>query len=172
MPIMYDNLISICKILTKFVFQINEVRLLRATYTLAFFFGLFRVSEMAWASPCNLISLCIYQIYSFTEQDSSFCRYVNERANTIKNVILMIGSDQACPVLTLKLYLYLKPLNSIYRFCHQNMTPMTRNQFEAVLNKAILFIKLPTANFKSRSFRIGAGKHVKGGYHQVIQKNG
>ena len=171
MPIMYDNLISICKILTKFVFQIMKLGYL-GLLTPWHFFGLFRVSEMAWASPCNLISLCIYQIYSFTEQDSSFCRYVNERANTIKNVILMIGSDQACPVLTLKLYLNLKPLNSIYRFCHQNMTPMTRNQFEAVLNKAILFIKLPTANFKSRSFRIGAGKHVKGGYHQVIQKNG
>ena len=51
---------------------------------------------------------------------------------------------------------------------------MTRYQFGAALNKAIHLIKLPTANFKSDLYEIGAAPWLagKGVSHQVIPKNG
>ena len=50
MPIMYDNLISICKKLDQVCISNYELRLFRAAYSLAFF-GFFRVSEMVFAFP-------------------------------------------------------------------------------------------------------------------------
>ena len=57
-PIMYNTLISICKILNQICTSSYEVSLFKAAYTLAFF-GLLRVSELVLTSPCNLSSLCM-----------------------------------------------------------------------------------------------------------------
>ena len=85
--------------------------------------------------------------------------------------IPLVGLDPECPALAMKAYINLRPRNSIYLFCHNNGKPMTRYQFVTVLNKAVHSLKLPTAHFKTNSFRIGAASWLasKGVSYQVIK---
>ena len=179
MPIMYDNLIAICKVLDQVCTSNYEATLFRAAYTLAFF-GLFRVSELVLTSPCYpdqplQITDVIFQ--HRTGQDFlRVCLRKCKTSQTRKSFIdvPMIGSVPECPVFNMKAYLKLRPTNSRYLFCHCNGKPMTRYQFGSVLSKAMQAINLPTANFKTHSFRIGAASWLasKGVKHQVIKQMG
>ena len=42
-----------------------------------------------------------------------------------------------------------------FLFIHENLAPLSRNQFTAILSKSVRTLQLPECNFKSHSFRIG-----------------
>lgn len=179
MPVMYDNLISICKILGRICTSSYEVTLFRAAYTLAFF-GLFRVSEIVLTSPFQTDQPLHETDLKFqtkaTGEFLQICLRKSKSSQKRKTYIdiPMIGSDPECPVLAMKAYIKLRPNNSIYLFCHKNGKPLTRYQFGSVLSKAIQAIQLPTARFKTHSFRIGACSWLasRGVSHQTIKQMG
>ncbi|XP_067669993.1 uncharacterized protein [Haliotis asinina] len=74
----------------------------------------------------------------------------------------------------LKQYLNIHPAQAVSAFIHFDGSNLTRYQFQAVVKKALAFSGLPTNNYISHSFRIGAATSAaaNGLGQQVIQKFG
>lgn len=61
-----------------------------------------------------------------------------------------------CPVTTLRKFIEVRPVGCEALFCHFNCEPLTRYQFNAVLQKALGFCGLGDLHIRAHSFRIGA----------------
>lgn len=71
-------------------------------------------------------------------------------------VVLSAQDSHTCPVKSMLGFLHVRPQISGPLFCHYGVKPLTRYQFSAVLDKAIVAIGLDKRFYKSYSFRIGA----------------
>ena len=71
-------------------------------------------------------------------------------------VVLSAQDSHTCPVKSMLGFLHVRPQISGPLFCHYGGKPLTRYQFSAVLDKAIVAIGLDKRFYKSHSFRIGA----------------
>ncbi|KAJ8322269.1 LOW QUALITY PROTEIN: hypothetical protein KUTeg_000740 [Tegillarca granosa] len=76
--------------------------------------------------------------------------------NLEKPLIFTLTLSLVCPVNAMKAYLSVRPAASNILFCHSDCKPLTQYQFSSVLKKCLKFLNLPTQQFKSHSFRIGA----------------
>lgn len=61
-----------------------------------------------------------------------------------------------CPVAHMANYIAVRPCFDGSFFIHQDLSPLTRYQFSAVLSSCIKRLNLAGLNFSSHSFRIGA----------------
>ncbi len=61
-----------------------------------------------------------------------------------------------CPVKDLLRYIEIRCHKSPYLFCHVNGKSLIRFQFGAVLSKCVNQLQLPSRNYRTHSFRIGA----------------
>ena len=154
MPIMYNTLVAICKILGNICISEYETLLFRAAYRLAFF-GLFRVSELVFTSSQQSDQpLQVSDVLCTTKAGQYILRIRQRKAKcnqTGKPYIIDIPAIESteCPLLAMEAFLKIRPHKSVYLFCHINGQPLTRYQFGAVLNKAITALNLPTIHFRT-----------------------
>lgn len=165
LPITMTLLKDICSVLTGICFDQFETKLFKAAYLLAFY-GLFRVSELVVSSMAfldrallledvvvddNLKHVCVKLHVTKTNQTGAF-------PTTLR--IPQESNAELCPVRAVMAYLECRPNCKGPFFCHANSTPVTRNQFSAVLAKCIRRVRPGCKNIKSHSFRIGRATHL------------
>ena len=76
---------------------------------------------------------------------------------------ILIERDETspfCPVKALVDYCRLRGSQPGPLFCHQNIAPVTVNQFNSELSRCLKFCGLDTSRYKGHSFRIGAASHA------------
>lgn len=158
-PILEETLEQICMALPKICFSKYEFTLFKAAFTLAYF-GLLRVSEMAFTTPAyanrplkfrDVVVEANGQAITITIRFSK----TNQLGTPITLRIPASSNTSICPVESMKQYMSHRPIDQDNIFCHANRAPLTRSQFTGVLAKAIRHCGLPTGKFMSHSFRIG-----------------
>lgn len=156
-PITKEILEKICKVLPHICKSVYECKLFTAAYSLAYF-GLFRVSELVFTSEVQ--SDCPLQLEDIDCRVQSTAITVRLRkSKTSKTpVMLRIPSDsrvEICCVKAIQRYLKVRPNFVGFLFIHENLSPLTRSQFAAILAKSVRTLQLPESKFKTHSFRIG-----------------
>ena len=76
---------------------------------------------------------------------------------------ILIERDETspfCPVKALVDYCRIRGSQPGPLFCHQNIAPVTVNQFNSELSRYLKFCGLDTSRYKGHSFRIGAASHA------------
>lgn len=145
------------------------------------FFGFMRVGEFT-ADSANHIQDSVL-LLSDIEFSSTGCRSVLVSFRTCKTnqagrplVIRLVGTDDVsiCPVAALRAFIQVRPFVPGPLFCHFGGTPLTRYQFNAVLQKALGFSGLGNLRIRAHSFRIGAATvaHSLGVPLEEIQRMG
>ncbi len=61
-----------------------------------------------------------------------------------------------CPVWALQRFLHVRPASAGPLFCHFDCTPLTRFQFNSVLQKTLKFAEVPSERIRAHFFHIGA----------------
>ncbi|KAJ8307433.1 hypothetical protein KUTeg_015517 [Tegillarca granosa] len=140
-------------------FSSYKAKLFHAAFTLAFF-GFLRVGEIALFN-CKSNSSTVSSISDISIQTSMLkvkIRFskTDQFGKTTTLYIDSVPSSVVCPVNSMKAYLSVRPAASNILFCHSDCKPLTQYQFSSVLKKCLKFLNLPTQQFKSHSFRIGA----------------
>ena len=161
-PITLDILRSIVAILEKVCSSTYESTLFHAAFTLAFF-AFLRVGEFTVRSrsdPGHKI-IAINDIH-FTGGASTSVQ-INLRFSKTNQLGLAStltigagGSGELCPVSALKSFVSIRPQCSGPLFMHMDRTPLTRYQFQAILNKSLQVSGHTSLRYRSHSFRIGA----------------
>ncbi len=135
-----------------------EKTLFTSMFTLAFF-GFLRIGEIALVSkktPDRPLKLTDVDC----KEDSLILRLsISKTDQSGKGISLIIPSkaDYAvCPVRALRQYMSRRPASSNQLFIHLDGSPVSRYQFSALLQKALTFLNIPSKDYKSHSFRIGA----------------
>ncbi|KAJ8307959.1 hypothetical protein KUTeg_014489 [Tegillarca granosa] len=158
-PITLPILTQLPRALVCICFSSYEAKLFHAAFTLAFF-GFLRVGEIA-LSNCKSNSSTVLSISDISIQNSMLkvkIRFskTDQFGKTTTLYIDSVPSSVVCPVNAMKAYLSVRPAASNILFCHSDCKPLTQYQFSSVLKKCLKFLNLPTQQFKSHSFRIGA----------------
>ncbi|WAR28064.1 hypothetical protein MAR_013768 [Mya arenaria] len=83
------------------------------------------------------------------------CSKTNQYGNSESLIFTHSSDSTICPVLSLKLYLSVRPNTDGPLFCHFRREPLTKYRFRAMLMKCLEFCGI-RAIIKSHSFRIGA----------------
>lgn len=139
-----------------------ESTLFASAFSLAYF-GLLRVGEFTLANSCNSrYSHCIQFQHVTLGEESKHVTFTiphSKTDQTGKKTTIFIRSQPhsiACPVHSMRNFLAIRPHTSDTHclFIHSNAMPLTRFQFNAVLQKAIQAISTP-GHFGTHSFRIG-----------------
>ncbi len=163
LPMSISILLQVTQSLPAVCTSTFESCLFKAVFVCAFF-GFMRVGELAADSRHRV------QPSVLTVADVQFCKTGNGghflfSFKHAKNnqcgppqVIRLVQSDNAaiCPVLALREFLSVRPAIAGPLFCHFDCTPLTRFQFNAVLQKSLKFAELPGERIRAHSFRIGA----------------
>ena len=143
-------------------------RSLYSTMFLVAFYGFFRIGELATKSADCAASVVQFREVKFLIGDG--------KANMVKIVItqfkhnpsrqpfeILIERDETspfCPVKALVDYCRIRGSQPGPLFCHQNIAPVTVNQFNSELSRCLKFCGLDTSRYKGHSFRIGAASHA------------
>lgn len=176
-PITLDILNKLPRALDHVCLSEYESKLFKAAFILSFF-GFLRVGELAYTTAANADRpLKRGDIQVLQGSRGSYLQVVIRFSKTDqcgRSVVLHIKSlpdSHLCPVKAIENYSTLRPFGAENFFCHMNGTPLTAYQFSAVLGKAIRFLGIPSVQFKSHSFRIGACTTacMNGVSHEVIQ---
>lgn len=180
LPILLGMLEQIYKKLGHVCSSPYEATLFRAAYTLAFF-GLFRVSEIAWSSLLDPDRPLQIDDVKFIKKGESI-KTVNislrkSKTNHVnKNELVQIFPIKSvvCPVQALQCYLGVRHKGLGILLCHQDRSPLTRYQFGAVLSKTLQALRIDTSGYRSHSFRIGAASWLasQGTPYDTIKKMG
>lgn len=125
-----------------------ESSLFAATYTVTFF-GLSRVSEVL-ALQANHISQ--NKLGQFFITISSSKTDQTGRSSVVQ--IQQLPQTQFCPSSAITPFLQGRPPRKPTLFVHIDGSPVTRSQFQAVLDKSLSFLQVK-GHYKSHSFRIG-----------------
>ena len=175
-PIMYELLVKIHRNLGLVCYNEYETLLFQTAFSTAFF-GLFRVSELAftaddmWDRPLFLSDVNVTsQMLTIRLRKSKTNQ--SGKAQTIQ--VSPVGTE-VCPVKLMLSYLKArKSANSIYLFCHENGSALSRYQFGAVLSKILKTLQGCEGSYRTHSFRIGAVSWLasKGIDHDTIKRMG
>ena len=160
MPILLQTVQSLPAVCT----SVYEACLFKAAF-LSAFFGFMRVGEFA-ADSRHRVQPSVLTVADVQFCDAEFggqsviisfkCAKNNQCGSP--QIIRLEQSDNAalCPVTALKEFLHVRPHAMGPLFCHFNGTPLTRFQFNAVLQKSLRFAQVPSDHIRAHSFRIGA----------------
>ena len=131
------------------------------------FYGFFCIGELATKSVDCAASGIQFREVKFLIGDGT--------ANMVKIVItqfkhipsrqpfeILIERDDTlpfCPLKALVDYCRIRGSQLDQLFCHQNIAPVTVNQFNSELSRCLKFCGLDPSRYKGHSFRIGAVSH-------------
>jgi site-specific recombinase XerD len=139
-------------------YNLYETDLFKAIFTLAYF-GLFRVSELVATMKFSSNQLQFNDVHFSPDQKSVslVLRKFKTNQRGVPTVIKIAeqGDTSLCPIKLLLGYLAKRPTVTGPLFCHADSTPVSRNQFAAVLFKAIKACSFHSLHFQTHSFRIG-----------------
>lgn len=156
-PISRKVLLAIFNIIQEICYNDYESNLFKSLFTIAYF-GLFRVSELVVASN-TLIGTALMSENIQLDKNSVVITLLKYKTNQRgKEVTLKLPSDSnqaICPVYTTSKYIQIRPKHSSIFFCHANGSPVTRQQFSAVLSKCLGKTIYASGHYRSHSFRIG-----------------
>lgn len=157
-PITMVILKKICSVLPTFCYSEYECSLFKAAFLLAYH-ALLRVSEMVFSSHIQANRPLFASDVHLVNEASAIritIRFSKTNQSGVPTVLLIPRSHDSasCCVLAMQHYLHFRQPGPQYLFCHQNGTPLTRNQFSSVLAKAVRHAGL-LLNYSSHSFRIG-----------------
>ena len=158
-PIRKHILQQLCLVLPKICFNNYEVKLFTAAYTLAYY-GMLRASECVYTSA-SLADRPLQFSDIQIEGKQLWIKIRKSKTNQLgKPICLHIPPSKPA---SMSCFHALQQFISVHPstpkesqfLCHNNKSPLTRYQFAAVLSKGIKHLGLPTANYKTHSFRIG-----------------
>lgn len=169
-PITYEILEKLIQSLSHVCRSQYETFLFAAAFSLAHV-ALLRVSEVAVVNSTNQFVLTCNDIYL---GENNIRLHIERSKSDQKGVgthidISFDDSNRFC-YNHVKRYLTYRPKLTDPFFCHFDGSPLTTYQFNAVLKKALSFVGLKNAYFKSHSFRIGGATCMyKQGYsvHEI-----
>lgn len=159
-PITFDRLSTLIAVLPSVCADAYEARLFKAVFSLAFF-GFFRISELLGQSKSLVGGRPPLQLVDVTDSVSSLVLFLRgSKTDTYRQGLSIsiprVGdSPDACPVLSMRAYLAVRPHLPGDLFIHFDGSPLSRYQFQAVLKKAATLLNWPPG-FSAHSFRIGA----------------
>jgi len=157
LPITFDRLCSLVAQLPATCYDEFEATLFRATFSLAFF-AFLRISELLGGGSCARrglqmsdvqlgVGLTVFISGSKTDQRGKGTTLYTPPATAYPLV---------CPVQAMHRFLAMRSSQATQLFVHQDGSPLTRRQFQAVLTKAAAALGWDTNRYTSHSFRIGA----------------
>lgn len=158
-PITESILTKLVVALSQICFSTYEAILFKAAFTLAYF-GLFRVGELVYTTEQYsnrplLRSDIMLEDSLRAVRVTIRCSKANQRGPPDTLRIPDSNITDICCVKAINEFMKIRPVNDGLFFCHLNKSPLTRNQFCAVLSKAVRYLGLPVSQYKSHSFRIG-----------------
>lgn len=174
-PISLELLSKIVTSLEKVCNNKYESNLFSAVFSLAFH-GLLRIGEITSTSKeynCSGLRLADVTIKNSTIELTVNWSKTDQRGKTTKLMIAANGTNY-CPVKLITQYLnHRPPSTNNDLFIHLNSLPLTRYQFNSVLEKSLNFLEIP-GHYKSHSFRIGGATELAriGTPDEVIMKMG
>lgn len=160
-PISVELLGGLCGATKLVCFSEYEALLFNTAFSFAFF-GAFRISELVPANKKESSGISYEQVvvdqfgvrvwlqHSKMAQAGRGC-LVNLQAQ--ENVLV-------CPVALVQRFLGAKPPVGGQFFIHANLEPLTKYQFDSVLQKCLNQLGLQNFRFSSHSFRIGAASEA------------
>ena len=163
-PISKHLLTGICAKLNEICYNPYEVLLFKATFTLAYF-GLCRISELVYTGPMHT-----YRPLQWGDVSYNSCNKViviqlrksktDQTGKAVKLNIYSAEKGNICCIQSVCLFMQARPKHEGYFLCHWNRDPLTRYQFNSILNKCISKICISTKFFKAYSFRIGKATNL------------
>jgi hypothetical protein len=139
-----------------------EGKLFASAFVLAYY-GLLRVGEFTIDTTTRLRnSHCItFQNLTLDRQASKITLTIphsktDQTGQTTSLIIRRQPHTPACPIQNIQSFFEIRPCTPNHHcfFIHHNYSPLTRSQFQAVLQKCISFCGIP-GHFATHSFRIG-----------------
>ena len=85
-----------------------------------------------------------------------FVHFKHSKPGQPFNIKISKKSDKYCPVQLLESYFNVRSLQPGPLFCYKDKSPVTRHQFSKQLRTCLAVLRMPAANYKLHSFRIGA----------------
>lgn len=158
-PITYNVLCRLVDILSSVCSSEYETIMFRATFLLAFF-GFLRVGEFTSPSKSADASRIIARkdIKFHSEGMIVNLRFSKTDQRGVSYPLSFAKASNAafCPVVAVSKFIEIRGQIEGPLFIHFNRTTLTRHQFASVLKMGIRGLGLPTSEFTSHSFRIGA----------------
>ena len=175
-PITFDLLQKIVSVLNTICTSEYETFLFGSAFLLAFFCFL-RVGELAVKSKSDHTKVLNISDITMSQNEMQVTIRHSKTDQYGKGCTLVISKSVRNTSLFQYMLAYLKQrqtVSSKLLFTHWNGSPLTAYQFSSVLNKALTFLQIDTATFKSHSFRIGAATqaHLDGISEENIKKLG
>lgn len=155
-PITLDILSSLFSILPRVCSSFYEATLFRAAFVIAFFAAL-RISEFVAPNKKSSSSLSLCDVLLFDNFVKIFIKKSKtDQAGLGAWIQLNSFNSPICPVKVTASYLALRPVCLGNFFIHQDLSPLTKFQFNFILQSSLSFLHLDHLKFSSHSFRIGA----------------
>ena len=158
-PISKYLLAGICAKLNEICYSPYEVLLFKATFTLAYF-GFCRISELVYTGPMHTDRPLQWGDVSYNSCNKVLVIQIrksktDQTGKAVKLNIYPAEKGNICCIQSVRLFMQARPKHEGYFLCYLNRDPLTRYQFNSILNKCISKIGLSTKFFKTHSFRIG-----------------
>lgn len=135
--------------------DVYEILLFRSAFSLAFF-GALRVSEFTAPNARSISPLLASDVVVL--RDSVRLRIARSKTDQYGQGTWLTISEithEFCPVCLLRTFIEMRRPGASF-LIHQNDAPLTRFQFSSMFKKGLAALGLPTAEFGTHSFRIGA----------------
>ncbi|XP_069823144.1 uncharacterized protein [Dendropsophus ebraccatus] len=147
---LHGSLVSVCS-------SDFEVVLFQALFSLAFF-GAFRLGELVSFSKISPSGLLLSDVSISSGILSVLIRF-SKTDQLGRGSVLRINAfsgSEVCPIKCLSSYLAIRPAIDGVLFIHEDLSFVTRYQFNRVLRLCLVNLGLGNLRFTSHSFRIGA----------------
>lgn len=161
LPITEHLLIRIVSALPAICSSQYESDMFSSAFVLCFH-GFLRVGEVAINKKWNSHMVILFENIKIVNEKGInliriFLKYSKSDQYGKGVTIEIIENDSMiCPVKLLRTYLGNRPKFGGPLFCHFSGSPITRNQFVGILNKALKCTGIDSSHIRSHSFRIGA----------------
>ena len=154
-PITLPILQSLLNILRHISMSVYERRLFSAMFTTAFY-AFLRCGELRSSSHNTQLSQ-VDMSSSLSHFIIKFHHFKHSKPGQTFSIKVSAKPDNIyCPVQIINEYLAARRLSHGPLFCYMDGSPVTRSQFAKQLQSCLAVLKLPAANYKLHSFRIGA----------------
>ena len=175
-PITFNLLHIIIANLPNVCLSTYETCLFSAVFQVAFF-GFFRVGELV-ETKSGRPGIMKSDVTLLKDPGRVNFNLRHSKGDRSRHGVLVtltaLPNHRLCPVRAMEHYFTIRPVEPHAAFVHFDHTNLTRYQFQAVLKKTLVYSGLPSDNFKSHSFRIGAATSaaLNGVDAEIIQKLG
>lgn len=158
LPVTGPILAQIVKVLPLVCLNKFEALLFQAAFTMTFF-GFFRVGELCLSkggNPSHVVGRGDVTLVQgqYVQVHLRYSKTDPSGKGTI--IQLRVSDNEIYSLIAMEAFLKVRPGVGGPLLCHFSGQSVTRYQFSSVLQKALRYLDIDTASFKTHSFRIGA----------------